>query len=83
MLEGGARQLVEDVSQGPQYKGVILSESKYVFEEEVPRVGILLSRVFQMACDSDGKRYSWRSRKKQPDELRKSSGLLFDVLRER
>jgi hypothetical protein len=74
---------VEDLSQGPQYKGVILSESKYVIDEEVPRVGILLSRVFQMARDSDGKRYSWRSRKKQPDELRKSSGLLFDVLRER
>jgi hypothetical protein len=74
---------VEDLSQGPQYKGVILSESKYVFEEGVPRIGIILSRVIQMARDSDGERYVWRSRKKKTDELRKSSGLRFDALLEK
>jgi hypothetical protein len=74
---------VEDTSQGPQYKGVFLSESKFVFEEEVPRTGIMLCRVFQMARDSDGKRYCWRSRKKRPDVLQKSSGLRFDYLIEK
>jgi hypothetical protein len=71
---------VEDRSQIPQYKGVFLSESKYVFEDGVPRVGIMLCRVFQMARDSQGNRYLWRSRKKKPDKLHKSSGLRFDSL---
>lgn len=74
---------VEDLSQGPQYKGVFLSESKYIFENEIPRVGIMLSRVLQLSRDSYGNRYIWRSRKKRPDELRKSSGLRFDALIEK
>lgn len=74
---------VEDLSQGPQYKGIFLSESKYVYEEGVPRLGIMLYRVFQMARDRDGTRYSWHSRKKMPDELHKSSGLRFDALIEK
>lgn len=71
---------IEDTSKGPQYRGVFLAESKHVFEEEVPRSGIMLTRVFQMARDSDGKRYCWRSRKKRPDVLPTSSGLQFDHL---
>jgi hypothetical protein len=71
---------VSDLKQGPQYKGVFLSESKYLFAEEVPRVGVMLCRVVQMARDSDGNRYCWRSRKKRPDEIHKSSGLRFDAL---
>lgn len=71
---------VEDLSQGPQYKGVFLSESKYIFEEEVPRSGIMLCRVFQLARDSDGKRYCWSSRKKSPAEYHHSSGLRFDLI---
>ncbi|MCP4403229.1 MAG: hypothetical protein GY801_38715 [bacterium] len=74
---------VKDLSKGPQYKGVFLSESKYVYEEEVPRTGIMLCRVFQLARDSDGRRFCWRSRKKRPDELHKSSGLRFDYLIEK
>ena len=74
---------VEDQSQCPQYKGTFLRESKYVYEEEIPRLGIMLYRVFQMARDSDGLRYSWQSRKKRPDELHKSSGLRFDALIEK
>jgi hypothetical protein len=74
---------LEDTSKAPQYKGVFLGESKFVFEEEVPRTGIVLSRVFQMARDSAGNRYCWRSRKKRPDVLKNSSGLLFDHLIEK
>lgn len=73
---------IKDVSVGPQYKGNFLSESKYIFEHEVPRVGIMISRVIQMARDSSGARYTWRSRKKRPDRLHKSSGLRFDSLME-
>jgi hypothetical protein len=71
---------IENTSEGPQYRGVFLSESKFVFEEEVPRTGIMLCRVLQMARDSDGKRYCWLSRKKRPDASQKSSGLRFDYL---
>jgi len=74
---------IKDLTKGPQYKGVLLSESKYVFEEEVPRTGIMVCRVFQMARDSDGKRYCWQSRKKRPDASQKSSGLRFDYLIEK
>ena len=74
---------IEETSKGAQYKGVFLSESKYVFEEEVPRTGIMLTRVFQMARDSNGNRYCWRSRKKRPDVLPTSSGLRSDHLIEK
>jgi hypothetical protein len=73
----------EDLSSGPQYKGVLLAESKFIYEEEVPRTGIKLCRVYQLARDIDRRRYLWRSRKKIIDEHRKSSGLLFDSLKER
>jgi len=73
----------KDVSDGPQYKGRLIAESKHIFEEEVPRSGIMLSRVIQLACDGDRRRYVWRSRKKRPDTRRKSSGLRFDYLIEK
>jgi len=74
---------IEDLSQGPQYRGLFLSESKYMYEEEVPRVGIMLNRVKQLARDCDGVRYSWHSRKKRPSGIHKSSGLRFDALIEK
>lgn len=70
----------EDLSAGTQYKGVLLSESKCVYEEEVPTTGIKLSRVYQLARDIDRRRLLWRGRKKAPDEPRLSSGLRFDAL---
>ncbi len=73
---------VVDASQ-IQYRGVFLSESKIVYEEEVPRIGVMLYRVVQMARDSYGTRYSWHSRKKGPDVIHKSSGLRFDALIEK
>jgi len=69
-----------DSTQGPQYKGQILKESKYLFEEEVPRAGVFVERVNQLVRDTDGEIHLWRSRKKNPDERRKTSGLLFDRL---
>lgn len=70
----------ENLTQGPQYKGTILQESKYIFEEEIPRTGIVVNRVFQLARDCNGRRYYWRSRKKKTYEQLKSSGLQFDTL---
>jgi len=73
----------KDVSAGPQYKGLFIEESKYIFEEEISRSGIMLSRVMQLARDSERNRYVWRSRRKKPDQRRKSSGLRFDYLVEK
>ncbi|MHA1740077.1 MAG: hypothetical protein ACTSWD_15910 [Candidatus Heimdallarchaeota archaeon] len=66
--------------EGRQYKGVLLNESKYIFEEEIPKTGISVKRLWQLARDSLGKRYLWRNRKKQVDFRRKSSSLKFDFL---
>lgn len=74
---------IEDLSGDSQYKGIILGESKYIYEDEIPRTGIMVSRVFQLARGCDGERYCWRSRKKKPDELRNSSGLRFDSVIEK
>ncbi|MHA1355489.1 MAG: hypothetical protein ACTSR1_09985 [Candidatus Heimdallarchaeota archaeon] len=66
-----------------QYKGVLLGESKYVYEEEITRTGVILKRVKQLARDGDGNLCSWQSRKKYPDMKRKSSNLRFDYIREK
>ena len=63
-----------------QYKGIIIDESKYVFEEEIPRTGIKVKRLWQLARDNLGNRYLWRTRKKKVDFRRKASGLRFDFL---
>lgn len=66
-----------------QYKGVMLDESTYVYEEEVPRTGIFLKRTWQLARDINGEIYSWLGRKKSLDMRRRSSGLRFDYLIEK
>ncbi|MBD3350234.1 MAG: hypothetical protein GF364_01995 [Candidatus Lokiarchaeota archaeon] len=69
-----------DLSDGLQYKGLFIKESKYIEEEEVARGGLLLQRVWQLARDEDKNFYVWRSRKKRHDILRKPSNLRFDYL---
>lgn len=71
---------IEDLTEGPQYKGLLLKESKWIFEEEIQTTGLNLSRVYQLARDEDGNRYLWRSRKKSIGDERSSSGLRFDSL---
>jgi hypothetical protein len=71
---------IEDLAHGPQYRGLVVSESKYVREEQVPRLGLLVSRAHQIARGSDGRRYVWCGRKKRPDVIRRASGLRFDAL---
>lgn len=66
-----------------QYKGIFLSESKYIHEEEIPRTGIVLTRSIQLARDNEGNRLIWWGRKKKPSEYIKSSGLKFDYLVEK
>ena len=71
----------EDVSTGPQYKGILLGESKYISEESIPRAGVKVERIHQLARDGTGRWHSWRSRKRSVDEPRGTPGIRFDALR--
>jgi hypothetical protein len=61
--------------------GLDLSEPHYfVNEEEVPRVGIIVTRSFQRTRWFDGKIYTWVGRRKQTGRGEGSSGLEFDQI---
>ncbi|MHA1147883.1 MAG: hypothetical protein ACTSR8_06520 [Promethearchaeota archaeon] len=67
--------------ENTQYKGEFLKESTFIYEEEVPKSGVLLKRVWELARDLEGNYYNWLSKKKSQDMKRKSSGLRFDYLK--
>jgi hypothetical protein len=67
----------------PQYKGIILSESTYIREEEITRTGVEINRYYQLALDSNGAVHCWRSRDKKVDTKRALSGMQFDSLDEK
>jgi len=71
------------LDEAKQCKGVFLNESHYIYEEEVPKSGVLLKRVWQLARDIEGNYYSWLGRKKSQDMKRKSVNLRFDYLKNR
>jgi hypothetical protein len=64
----------------PQYRGRFAAESKFVYEEEIPRIGIRLTRSYQLARDAAERFYIWRSRRREADLEQPSSGLVFDRL---
>jgi hypothetical protein len=66
----------------PVPQGRILEPGKplSLFEEEVPRSGARITRVWQFARWTDGSRHLWVGRRKQPGRGEGSSGLRFDVL---
>jgi len=68
------------LTDGPQYKGILLSESGVVRQERVPRLPVRLQRVFQLARGADGWPYLWRSRKVTLDDRQKSADFGFDEL---
>lgn len=64
----------------PQYKGRILSESKFILEHVISRTGIKINRYYQLALDSNGVVHCWRSRDKKVDTKRAISGMRFDSI---
>jgi hypothetical protein len=50
-----------------------------IFEEEVPRTGLRVTRAFQYARWTDGSSHLWIARHKQAGRGEGSSGLRFDV----
>jgi hypothetical protein len=66
----------------PQPAGAVLEPGRdlRLFEEEVPRAGAHVTRVFQHARWLDGSTHLWMSRRKRPGRGEGWSGLRFDVL---
>jgi hypothetical protein len=53
-----------------------------VFEEEVPREGIRISRIPALCRSVDGRTHVWTSRRRTIGRGEQSSGLSFDAARE-
>lgn len=55
----------------------------YVFEEEVPRSGAIVTRTWQRTRGMDGKVYTWLGRRKQNGRGEVNSGLEYDLIEQR
>jgi hypothetical protein len=53
-----------------------------IFEEEIPREGVRITRHYQMARWQDGSTHLWIGRRKSVGRGEGSSGLKFDAIRE-
>jgi hypothetical protein len=51
-----------------------------LYDEEVPRAGVVVTRQYRFARWGDGSSQLWISREKQPGKGEGSSGLRFDVI---
>ncbi len=67
----------------PQYKSAILSESKWICEEEIQSVPVLLTQYVEMTSVQTGderKRIFWIGRQKQRGKMKEQIKLSFDRL---
>lgn len=66
----------------PQSRGRILEPGRplELFEEEVPRAGVRVTRAFQIARWTDGSTHLWLSRRKAPGRGEGFSGLRYDFI---
>ena len=51
-----------------------------IYEEEIPREGVRVTRSYQLARWQDGSTYLWIGRRKEVGRGEGSSGLRFDTL---
>jgi hypothetical protein len=76
--EGGVPRAIE-----PQGHLLVANGSDgrlWLFEEEVPREGTLVDRIYRYARWQGGRSASWTARRRQTGRGEGSSGLRFDVL---
>ena len=64
----------------PQHKSQIVGESWRLNEEEIPRLGIRVQRLWRFARASNGDVYIWQGRRKDPLPGHANSNLRFDYL---
>jgi hypothetical protein len=65
----------------PQYKSQIVKESWRLNEEEVPRTGMRVRRIFRSAVDSGGHNYFWIGRQKDAGQRLPAPDLQFDTIK--
>ncbi len=69
-----------DWAKGP--KGRILAPDGplRLFEEEIPRGGLEVTRSWQLARGSDGDLHLWMARRKRPGRGERATGLAYDTM---
>lgn len=81
-----ARGAMRDPEGGPPIapRGLILEPGRplEIYEEEVPRVGARVTRVWTLGRGPDGSTHLWQGRRKGTGRGEGSSGLQFDSARE-
>jgi len=75
-----ARSLETADAAHPQYRGRLIADSWRINEEEAPRTGIRIRRLWRFARASDGTVRFWIGRRKDPATREPTSGLNFDFL---
>lgn len=75
-----ARSLESANAAVPQYRGRVIAESWRLNEEEAPRTGLRVQRLWRLARGSDGTAHVWIGRRKDPAPREPTSGLTFDFL---
>lgn len=75
-----ARSLETADASNPQYRGRLIAESWRINEEETPRTGIRVQRLWRFTRASNGTAYVWIGRRKDPAPREPTSGLDFDFL---
>lgn len=73
-------QIEAEWAKGP--KGEVLAPTRALrlFEEEVPKGGVQVTRAWQLARGSDGSVHLWMARRKRPGRGGRASGLEFDKM---
>lgn len=66
--------------ENPQYRTRILEESWQLREEEIPRTGLRVQRLWKYAKDWNGNDYFWIGRRKDISSAEHSAGLDFDYV---
>lgn len=64
----------------PQYKSKLVSESKRINEEEIPKTGLRVRRMKRFARGSDGQGHFWTGRHRDAGRGYTKSGLKFDQI---
>ena len=61
-------------------EGLVSGNPYYVYEEEIPRSGVIVSETYQRARWHGGKVFLWLGRRKKTGRGERSSGLQFDQI---
>jgi hypothetical protein len=65
---------------GQLLKSLSIEERLWLFEEEVPRAGVTVERIWKYARWYNGQILLWTARRKRIGRGEGSSGLRFDVI---